>query len=174
MTDRAVKALALFSAVQSVWSDIHPYCDQVLQRGDDAINKGRPGWAGRKACARHVASYSAAQFAAAYAVTRVLGSRPSVTALLAGTAVNGVTHYVIDRRTPLKAFLHSKFGRATRLVGPGKQGYIERATVQRGNGVVDEAGPGTALTELDQAVHRAIAVAASVTTALIATRSIRK
>jgi hypothetical protein len=74
---QAVKALALFAAVQATFSDVHPFCDQIVQNGDDAINKGRPGWVGRKACARHVATYSAGQFIAAAGVTRALGFRAS-------------------------------------------------------------------------------------------------
>jgi hypothetical protein len=85
--------------------DVHPFCDQIVQSSTDARDKGKPGWTGRKACARHVATYSVGQFAGAVGVTRALGYRASWSGLLAGTAINAVTHYVIDRRGPLKRFL---------------------------------------------------------------------
>ncbi len=160
MTNSTVRGLALFAALQATFADIHPLCDQWLQSNEDAAGKGKPGREGAKHCARHVASYTAGQVAAATAVTRVLGFRTPLRAVLAGAAINAVTHYVIDRREPLKAM--------ARLTG--HKGYIEHATVQRRDGVIDVAGPGTALTELDQAAHRAIGVAASLVTTWIALR----
>jgi hypothetical protein len=55
----------------------------------------------------------------------------------------------------------------------GKAGYLDRATVQRREGVVDEGGPGTALMECDQAAHRLISVFASLTTTWLALRGCR-
>ncbi|RJQ66242.1 hypothetical protein D5S17_36065 [Pseudonocardiaceae bacterium YIM PH 21723] len=165
MNTRTVKALALFGALQAAWSDVHPFCDQILQSSRDAMKKGNPGWEGRRHCVRHVVTYSAGQLVAAVAVTRTLGFRVSPRGLLAGTAINALTHFVIDRREPLKKVLRS------RLIGLG--GYLDHATVQRRPGVVDEAGPGTAFTECDQAAHRLISVFASLTTTWLATRARR-
>lgn len=162
----ALSTPLLFAVLQATFSDVHPFCDHILQSDQSAMDKGRPGWVGRKACARHVLTYSAGQFVASAAVTRTLGFRPSWSALLAGTAVNAVTHYVIDRREPLKKLLRGKVFDKSR--------YLERSTVQRRPGVVDDTGPGTALMECDQAAHRLIGVLASLTTAWIATRSVRR
>jgi len=159
---RSVRTLALFGALQAVFSDVHPYCDQIVQSSEDA-KKGLPGREGAKRCARHVATYTAGQTVASVAVTAALGYRLPLRALAAGTAVNAVTHYVIDRREPFKRFLRS------RLVGKG--GYLAHATVQRREGVVDEGGPGTALMEMDQAAHRLIGVAASLLTTYLATHN---
>lgn len=159
---KTVRALALFAALQATFSDIHPYCDQIVQSSADAMGKGLPGREGAKHCARHVASYTAGQSVAAVTVTRVLGFRLPVRALTAGMAVNGLTHYVIDRREPFKRFLRSKW--------IGKGGYLDHATVQRRPGVVDESGPGTALMEMDQAAHRLISVFASLLTTYLAVR----
>ncbi len=160
MRSSTVRGLALFAALQATFADIHPMCDQWLQSSEDAAGKGEPGWEGAKHCARHVASYTAGQVGAAVAVTRVLGFRVPLRALAAGAVVNAVTHFVIDRRDPLLV--------AARVCGRG--GYVAHATVQRRDGVVDIAGPGTALTELDQAAHRAIGVVASLVTTWIALR----
>jgi hypothetical protein len=172
--EHGVKALALFAALQAVFSDVHPYCDQVLQASQDARDKSKPGAAGRKACARHVASYSIGQLGVAVVVTRMLGARISWSGMLAGTAINAVTHYAIDRREPLKRFLLSDRARKLRLVGADKAGYLTHATAQRRPGVVDESGPGTALTECDQAMHRLIGVFASLTTTWLAMRRNRQ
>jgi hypothetical protein len=157
-----MRGLALFAAVQAVFSDVHPYCDQILQSSADAVGKGLPGREGAVHCARHVATYTAGQTVAAVAVTSALGYRVPVRALAAGMALNAVTHYVIDRREPFKAFLRSRW--------VGKGGYLAHATVQRRPGVVDDGGPGTALMEMDQAAHRLISVAASLLTTYIALR----
>ena len=160
---RAVRGLALFAALQAVFSDVHPFCDQILQSSADAVGKGLPGREGAQHCARHVASYTAGHNVAAVAVTTVLGARPSWSALAAGAAVNAVTHYVIDRRAPFLRLLRSK--------AIGKGGYLEHATVQRREGVVDQAGPGTALMEMDQAAHRLISVGASLLTTYLSLRT---
>lgn len=162
MTPQTVRGLALFAALQATFSDVHPYCDQILQSSKDAMGKGDPGRAGAKHCARHVATYSAGQALAGYVVTRALGYRIRPAALLAGIALNAGTHYVIDRREPLKTFLRSK--------PIGKASYLAHATVQRRDGVIDEGGPGTALMEMDQAAHRLISVAASLVTTYLAIR----
>lgn len=161
--NRVVNGLALFAALHATFSDVHPFCDQVVQHTQDAIDKGQPGWTGRRACARHVATYTAGQLAAAAVVTRTLGYRVPLRGLLAGAAVNAVTHYIIDRREPLKRFL--------RAVGKGP--YLDHCTVQRREGVVDQAGPGTALLECDQAMHRVVGVLASLVTTWLTVRGSR-
>lgn len=161
-TSRTTRALATFAALHAVFTDIHPLCDQILQSSEDAIGKGEPGLSGSRHCARHVASYSAGQGAASLLVTRALGYRIPVGPFLAGLAINAVTHYVIDRRTPFIRFLRSTW--------VGKAGYLDHATVQRRDGIVDNAGPGTALMECDQAAHRAIGVLASAVTTCLAMR----
>jgi hypothetical protein len=174
---RTLRGLALFAALETTFADVHPFCDQIVQNSDDAMNKGKPGHLGRAACARHVATYSLVQYAAALGVTSALGYRVPTSSLLAGTALNAITHYVIDRRAPLKRFLRSG------LIGRG--GYLDHAHVFRpipGKAGLrdvhghrldvrdDEGGPGTALMELDQAAHRVIGVAAALLTAWLAVR----
>ncbi|MGW0844318.1 hypothetical protein ACWD26_30095 [Streptomyces sp. NPDC002787] len=187
--------LALTGTLIAVFDGLHALCDQVVQDSHDAVTKAMHGshlvyvndgtpvkedpWRhgkegrtctasayGRRSVSRHVGSYSAVQLAASITVTRVFGYRVPVRTLLAGTAVNALTHAVIDRREPL-LWLAGKIG---------KSGYIEHATVVRKPAtdtkapVVEESGPGTALMEIDQALHRAIGVGAAVLTAWLATR----
>ncbi|MER6501590.1 hypothetical protein ABT218_19880 [Streptomyces sp. NPDC001455] len=193
MTDRlnTIESLALLGTLAAVFDGLHPLCDQWVQHPDDSAAKGIHGdhlvyrdgtpvtgnpWRGeptmtasaygRRAVARHVASYSAVQLAASVAITRALGYRVPARALLAGAAINAATHAVIDRRDPL-VWLAKKCG---------KTGYLEHATVVRKaceestEPVQDTAGPGTALMELDQALHRAIGIGAAAVTTWLATR----
>jgi hypothetical protein len=187
----AAARLALLGTLVAVFGELHPYFDQWGQRSEDAAHKGLHGdrkvWrdgvpvgeetddrtgqraytasqAGRRAAAHHVASYTAGQVAGAIAVTRALGYRVPIRAVLAGAAVNGATHFVIDRREPLLWLA----GRT------GKRGYIDHCHAVRMSGdgtpAAEMSGPGSALMELDQALHRAIGVAAAVVTAWLATR----
>lgn len=161
-------APGVLAAVLAIHEAMHPLCDHVVQRSADAMAKGRGGpdasaaerRAARAACVRHVASYSIVQVAALTAVTRALGVRLPWSAITAGTAVNAVTHYVIDLRWPLRKI----------MAWCGKAGYLEHAVVTRRGGLVEDTGPGTALYECDQATHRACSVLAAVVTALIATK----
>ncbi|MFI5749067.1 hypothetical protein ACIBBE_24745 [Streptomyces sp. NPDC051644] len=97
------------------------------------------------------------------AVTRALGYRLPVKALLVGAALNAGTHLVIDRREPL-LWLAKK---------AGKQGYVEHCTAARvledGSVQAELSGPGSALMELDQSAHRALGLAAAVLTTWLAT-----
>lgn len=200
--NRAIEGLALVAALTSVFGEIHSLGDQFVQNSHDASAKGMHGshlvylndgspveenpWRtgkegrtctasayGRRSVCRHVASYSAVQLASTIAVTRTLGYRVPAGALLTGTAINAITHGILDRRDPL-IWLAEK---------AGKGGYIKHATVVRKAGgedteypkaVQDVSGPGTALMELDQAAHRAIGVAAALVTTWITLRKGRR
>jgi hypothetical protein len=186
----AAERLALAGTLVAVFGELHPGIDHWFQGGEDAACKGLHGdykvyadgtpvgeetddrsgeptytasQAGRRAAARHAAVYTAAQLAGTIAVTRALGYRVPLRALLAGAVVNGFTHAVIDRREPL-LWLADKAGNG---------GYISHCHAVRmseGTPVAEVSGPGTALMELDQGLHRAIGVIAAVVTAWIATR----
>ncbi|MDX3232511.1 hypothetical protein [Streptomyces sp. ME19-01-6] len=182
-TDR----LALFGALTAVFGEMHPTFDNWAQRDFDATHKGTYGdhlvyrdgtkvaddtdrageptmtasSFGRRCAARHVASYTAGQLASAVAITRALGYRVPARALLTGAAINAATHLIIDRRKPL-LWLADKLG---------KTSYVEHCTVVRKpGGDAEISGPGSALMELDQALHRAIGVGAALTTTVLATR----
>ncbi|MEU6618592.1 hypothetical protein [Streptomyces parvus] len=193
-----VQGLALTGALLAAWDALHPLFDQWFQSGEDAANKGaygrhlvyrdgtpvgaetegedrtgeptltatRLGWI---SAARHVASYSAGQVTGTLLLTRALGYRVPASALFAGAGINALTHLVIDKRQPLLWL-------ATRA---GRDGYVEHCTVVRrldenGAARVEESGPGTALFELDQALHRTIGAFSAVTTAWLTIRSTKK
>lgn len=163
MNDTALQGLALYGALLATFAETHSFCDQIVQDSAAARDKDKPGWTGHKACARHVATYTAGQTVTAAAVTTALGYRLPVRAWAAGAAINAVMHYVIDRREPFKEFLRHP------LVGQGN--YLGHATVQRRTGVVEESGPGTGLFEMDEATHRLVGVGAAAVTVWLALRS---
>lgn len=163
MNHHTIRGLALYGVLLATFGEAHPFCDHVLQDNEAAQNKTLPGARGRLACAHHVATYTAGQTIAAAAVTTALGYRLPVRAWLVGTAINACTHYAIDRRT--------HFMRALRSTWIAKGEYLDHATAQRREGVIDNTGPGTALYELDQATHRLIGVAAAAVTAWLSIRS---
>jgi hypothetical protein len=123
-----------------------------------AVDAGRAG---------NVASYTAVQVGAALAITRALGYRIPTTALLAGTAVNALTHAALDRGALLLWV-------ADRT---GKRGYLDHCQAARlgadGTVTAEINGPGTAWLALDDAAHSAIGVTAAVTT-WIAVRKSRR
>lgn len=188
MTPRTLERLALGALLNTTFGALHPLMDHWAQRGEDARLKGLHGRqlvhadgtpatgeesrptmtasaCGRRAAARHVAGYTLGQVAGTVAVTRALGYRVPPGALLAGAAINAVTHFIIDRRTPLLYL-----AKAAR-----KDGYVAHCGVVRrdpetGEFKSDTFGPGTAAMELDQSAHRFIGLGAAVVTAALAVR----
>jgi hypothetical protein len=66
MTDPAARAAAVWAAL----SASHDVADHWVQIDAQAVAKGQPGSEGVKACAAHVATYTATQAAALYAANR--------------------------------------------------------------------------------------------------------
>ncbi|MGP3950956.1 hypothetical protein [Streptomyces sp. 7N604] len=189
---RAIERLALFGCLLAAFGEIHPFCDHWAQGSEtarckrlygrhlvyrDGVKVGeekddrsgeptmRASERGRRAVALHVATYTAIQTGAAAALTRAFGYRVPPSALLAGAAINGLTHAVIDRGA-LFLWLARKAGQA---------GYIDHCQAVRldkdGAPQKEINGPGTAWIELDAALHRFIGVGAAAVTTWLATRS---
>jgi hypothetical protein len=95
-------AAATFAAVSAAYAAGHQVGDYWVQTGVQAMRKGLPGWAGRRACAAHVVTYTLtlAGFLALAAWQFALPVAPGWAA--AGLAVSAVTHYLADRRRPLQ------------------------------------------------------------------------
>ncbi|ASO21540.1 hypothetical protein FHR81_003183 [Actinoalloteichus hoggarensis] len=94
MTSRA----AVFAATFAVLFAAHQVADYWVQTDDQARNKGEPGSSGRRACAGHVASYTAVTAGALEIANAVLGLRVPVAGRVAVQAVSAATHYAADRR----------------------------------------------------------------------------
>ncbi len=94
-------AAATFAAVFAALFVAHQVADHWVQTQHQADDKGRPGWAGRLACAAHVASYTATALVALNALHFGLGLPLNPWRVAVGLTVSAVTHYAADRRTPL-------------------------------------------------------------------------
>jgi hypothetical protein len=139
-----VSAAAVFAAVFAAYFAGHQVADFWAQTSHQALCKGLPGWEGRRACAAHVAVYTAVLAVFLTAAAGLLGLPVSPGRAAAGLAVSAVTHYLADRRRPLE--------RLARLVGKGE---------------FWDYGEGTASGSacLDQSFHVAVLFAAALVTA---------
>ncbi|GLZ02429.1 DUF3307 domain-containing protein [Actinoplanes sp. NBRC 103695] len=93
---------ATFAAVFVALYVAHQLADHWIQTQHQADCKGRPGWPGRIACAAHVITYTLTALVALAAVALSLGLPLGPGRVAAGLAVSAVTHYIADRRAPLK------------------------------------------------------------------------
>ncbi len=127
----AASPAAAFAAVAVALLIAHQVGDHWVQTSHQAAHKGREGWAGRAACAAHVASYTLGTLLAVVGVVLALDLPVTLRGLLLGQAVSAATHYWADRRTTLAA-LAEKAG----LSGFYNLGSPRPVLV----GVVDERG----------------------------------
>jgi hypothetical protein len=93
---------ARIGLVLAAWKTAHTYADHIGQDHNDALGKGKPGWPGRAACARHVADLTLTKLAALAAAGAATGIRLSPPRVAIAMAIDAASHYVIDRRTPLR------------------------------------------------------------------------
>ncbi|MEU8201525.1 DUF3307 domain-containing protein [Streptosporangium sp. NPDC049046] len=133
--------LATFAAVFAALYAAHSVGDHWVQTHGQACAKGAPTTAGRLACIRHVATLTATKTAALAALALVTGLALSPPTLLAGLAVDAISHYWADRRTTLARL-------ADRL---GKRGFYELGVPRPGT--TDAPHLGTGAYALDQSWH---------------------
>ncbi|MFF4856584.1 transcriptional regulator [Streptomyces rubiginosohelvolus] len=105
--------VATFAAVFVALYVAHSVGDHWVQTSHQSATKGKPGWAGRLADARHVASLTATKLAVLLPVAGLLGLNLSLLGLVLGLGLDAVTHWWADRRTTLarlaKALGQSEF-----------------------------------------------------------------
>jgi hypothetical protein len=89
---------AVFAALYAA----HQVADHWVQTQHQADAKDGAGWPGRLACAAHVATYTATALAALLAVAWRTGLALSPATVAVGLAVSAGTHYLADRRRPLR------------------------------------------------------------------------
>jgi hypothetical protein len=120
----------------------HQVADHWVQTDHQAATKGQPGWAGRVACAGHVATYTITALISCIAVGAVCGVRPDwAWHVLAGLAISAITHYIADRRTPLR--------RLAQWTGHGR--FFSLGAPREGKD--DNPSLGTGAYALDQSYH---------------------
>lgn len=137
----------VFAAVFAALYAAHQVADHWVQTHAQACGKGAPGWTGRWLCARHVATLTLTK-AAALALVAVVVTLPlHPWWVAAGLAVDAVSHYWADRRTPLVA-LADLLGRT---VLPGKGEFVRLGQPRPGHD--DNPTLGTGAYALDQSWH---------------------
>jgi hypothetical protein len=137
--------IASVGAIFAAFYAAHMVADHWVQTQRQARDKGLPGWPGRRACAAHVCTYTATQALALLALEYSTGHLFGGWQTVAGLAVSGVTHYVADRRTPLR--------RLAELLdrGTGKTAFFNLGTPRPGRD--DNPCLGTGAYALDQSWH---------------------
>jgi len=101
----------VFAAVFAALYAAHMVGDHWVQSGWQAANKHRRDWTGRWACAGHVASLALTKLAFVIVAASVCDLRLNQWRLVAGIAVDAVSHYWADRRFTL-AGLCARLGKA--------------------------------------------------------------
>jgi hypothetical protein len=90
-----------FAAVFAALFVAHSVGDHWVQTSAQSAAKGRPGWPGRLAGARHVATLTATKLLVLLPVGLLVGLHLTVWGLAAGLGVDAVTHWWADRRSTL-------------------------------------------------------------------------
>jgi len=140
---------AAFAAVFAALYAAHHVGDQWVQTHEQALAKGGPGWAGRLACARHVASMTVTKVICLTLTAGITGLPLTVGHVALGLALDAISHYWADRRVTLARL-------AARV---GKSGYYVLGAPRPGRD--DNPTTGTGAFHLDQAFHVAFLWAAA-------------
>ncbi|MDQ7910217.1 DUF3307 domain-containing protein [Phytohabitans sp. ZYX-F-186] len=132
---------ATFAVVFVAFYAAHMVADHWVQTQWQADHKGHPGWIGRTACAAHVLTYTYTTLAAVGLAVWRLDLDLAYGNLAAGLAISAVSHYIADRRTPLR--------RIAKLTGSGR--FYTLGTPRPGKD--DNPSLGTGAYALDQSWH---------------------
>lgn len=134
-------AVVTFAASFAALYAAHEVADHWIQTDHQAGNKGKPGHTGRMACAAHVATYTLTGIAALAALKFTLGVAFGPVSLTVGLAVSGITHYIADRRTPLRKLAAALGHKSMVTLGVPREGKDDNPSL------------GTGMYALDQAFH---------------------
>lgn len=90
-----------FAAVFAALFVAHSVGDHWVQTSAQSAAKGHPGWIGRFADTRHVATLTATKLLVLLPAGLLLGLHLSVWGLVVGLGVDAITHWWADRRSTL-------------------------------------------------------------------------
>ncbi|MCZ4124346.1 transcriptional regulator [Streptomyces sp. H39-S7] len=102
---------ATFAAVFIALYVAHSVGDHWVQTSHQSLTKGKPGWVGLLADARHITTLTATKVALLLPAAAVLGLHLSALGLVVGLGVDAVSHGWADRRSTL-AWLARVTGKA--------------------------------------------------------------
>lgn len=144
----------VFAVVLPALLVAHGVADHWFQASRQAACKGLPGWPGRRACAAHVATYTAVTAGVVALVWGVFSLPITPLGFVAGQLVSALTHYWADRRSPLR-WLARRTGRA---------GFYALGAPRPGRD--DNPSLGTGAYALDQSFHAGWLLVAALITAV--------
>ncbi|WP_327226360.1 transcriptional regulator [Streptomyces platensis] len=151
-----------FAAVFAVLYVAHSVGDHWVQTSCQSADKGKPGWAGRLAGARHVATLTVTKLALLLPAAALLGLNLSVLGLVFGLGVDALTHWWADRRSTL-AWLAKVTGKA--------EFYSLGTAAHPAHPVTAKGGPaahlGTGAYALDQSFHHLWLLVAALIIAIV-------
>lgn len=157
----AALVLSTAAGAYAVMHAMHGIGDHWIQTDKCAQAKSAPGTSGRLACAWHVLTYIAtmtgAVVAAAAGVALAVGLGPAGTWILLSPmhlviamTLTAVTHYIADRRTPLRRLAAATGHRRFVELGLPREGRDDLPTL------------GTGMYALDQSAHIGLLLPAAV------------
>ncbi|MFD5737922.1 transcriptional regulator [Streptomyces sioyaensis] len=139
---------SVFAAVFIALYVAHSVGDHWVQTSCQSADKGRPGWVGRLACARHVIGLTLTKVLVLLAVVLLLDLHVTAAGLTIGLAVDAVTHWWADRRSTL-AWLAKVTGKAE-FYSLGSGAHPAHPVTAKG---APAAHLGTGAYALDQSFH---------------------
>ncbi|MCZ4123480.1 transcriptional regulator [Streptomyces sp. H39-S7] len=148
-------AVSSFAAVFIALWVAHSVGDHWVQTSHQSCTKGRPGWVGQLANARHVATLTATKVAVLVPSAALLGLSLSPVGVIAGLGIDALSHGWADRRTTL-AWL----AKVT-----GKSGFYRLGSLRAGHD--DNPTLGTGAYALDQSFHHLWLLVAALLIAVI-------
>jgi hypothetical protein len=134
-----VSAAGRLGAVFAALYAAHQVGDHHVQSDRDACTKGLPGRQGHTACARHVATYTATAVLALVAADRVTGAGLRPGRVAAGLAVSAVSHYLIDRRWPLRRLAQATGNARFYDMGAPRPGHDDNPCLGTGAYALDQS-----------------------------------
>jgi hypothetical protein len=132
---------ATFAAVFAALFVAHSVGDHWVQTSAQSAAKGRPGWAGRLAGARHVATLTLTKVVVLLPAAALLGLHLAWPGVVIGLGVDAVSHWWADRRTTL----------ARLAAAIGQSGFYRLGAPRPGHD--DNPSLGTGAYALDQSWH---------------------
>ena len=137
--DPTTATAATFAAVFAALYAAHQVADHWVQTQHQADTKGDPGPAGRVACAAHVASYTATAFGALGLLALATGIDLHPAPVAVGLAVSALTHYVADRRTPLRRLAELTGSARFHALGVPRPGRDDNPSLGTGAYALDQS-----------------------------------
>jgi hypothetical protein len=128
-----------FAAVFVALYVAHQVGDHWIQSQHQADCKGLPGWPGRIACAAHVATYTATALVALVFLIAGTGLRLDPWAVGVGLTVSAVSHYIADRRTPLKRIADALGSARFYALGTPRPGRDDKPCLGTGAYALDQS-----------------------------------